>query len=171
MSTTALRIELLIIGFQATIWMLLFLGIDTTVAFYTQHQETIKETSAIITLIVLAWCYSLGATIDGFTAIIEDPKSILKSTTTSTTDSSMMRLKFHEAYKELISSDFELRLLRSTAFNLFLTSLAIFVKFKISFVAPTILISSVAVGVAWLRRRNKSENRRNKLYDAAKRLA
>lgn len=171
MSTTALRIELLIIGFQASIWFLLFFGIDVSVDFYIRNASAIKDTAAVLVLAVLAWCYSLGAIVDGFTAVLEDPMSFITKTASPTKESSVMRLKFSDAYKELISSDFELRLLRSTAFNLIIIGVSTWASFSFSSVVVGIFIAGIMVGAAWFRRKRRSERRRESLYAKAEELA
>ena len=171
MSTTALRIELLIIGFQATIlFILFFVGFDSSIEFYKSNAVTIKDTAAVIVLITLAWCYSLGAMIDGVTAVFEDPKSLLKRIAEPGIDSSVMRLKYPDAYKELIASDFELRLLRSTSFNLLFVGISLWVTFGYSILVGVIFIGCISVGAAWFRRKNKTKLRRDSLYTAANNL-
>ena len=170
MSTTELRIELLIIGFQATIWIIILFGVDNSIALYTENAKIIEDTSAIIILAMLAWCYSLGAVVDGVTAVAEDPMSVFKKSPTTPHDSSIMRLKFHEAYKELIASDFELRLLRSTSINMLVIGLSIWFSFSFSVLVLAILTSSFLAGIAWFRRKQKTEKRRDALYEAANKL-
>lgn len=172
MSTTALRIELLIIGFQGTIWVLLLLGFDLNINLSKSKEyiEAIKDISALFVFIMLAWCYSLGAVIDGITAVLEDPKSIFKDVQIGPSKSSVMRLKFTDAYKELIIGDYDLRLLRATAFNLFMSGFVILFLFCSVKLGAVLLLSGLFVGVAWFRRRQKVLRRRISLYEKAESL-
>jgi len=179
MSTTALRIELLIIGFQASIWLtLFFIDLESSITFFQAHVKIIKEASAVIVLITLAWCYSLGAAIDGITAIFEDYKFLLnnigtkvETRETTSCDSSAMRLNFPAAYKELITSDFELRLLRSTAFNLIVIGISILATIKCLWLTLVIFLGGFLVGAAWFRRKEKTKKRRDSLYKKAERIS
>jgi len=167
MSTTALRIELLIIGFQAMIWILVIYGFTNAVELYAKNTALIKDTAAVVILIILATCYSIGAIVDSFTAVIEDPRSFFLSRDYGGQDSSVMRLKFPDAYKELVSSDFELRLLRSTAFNLLVTGFAVFIYTEFYTMPSLILLAGILVSIGWYRRKVKTQRRRKSLYETA----
>lgn len=112
------------------------------------------------------------AIIDSLTAVIEDPKSFFnwgesENTEHGENESATMRLKFPEAYKELITSDYELRLLRSTAFNLLLIAITVAVSSKLYVIAGISLVISVLVGAGWFRRLRRIKKRRKLLYAAA----
>ncbi|WP_148663899.1 hypothetical protein [Kushneria konosiri] len=171
MSTTALRIELLIVGFQASIWFVLFFAnFEDFIYFYKSNALMIKDSGAVIVLFALAWSYSLGAMVDGVTATIEDPKSLLKKPR-GYKDSSSMRLKYPEAYKELVASDFELRLLRSTSFNLILIGFSLLFEIGVSALMVVAFFGALFVGIAWYRRKNKANSRRASLYEKAEKLS
>ncbi|WP_368182405.1 hypothetical protein [Aeromonas sp. R7-5] len=171
MTTTALRIELLIIGFQASIWLLISLDLNNVYHIYIENIDIVKDTSALIILIVIATCYSVGAMIDSITAAIEDFPSFFKPREYNGHDSSIMRLRYPDAYKELVASDFELRLLRSTAFNLFITCVVILIFTEKFYICLMLLAISVLVTLGWYRRKKKTERRRKSLYQKAYRLA
>jgi hypothetical protein len=171
MSTTALRIELLIIGFQAIIWILVIFGFSDVVELYAKNVTLIKDTAAVLILIILATCYSIGAIVDSVTAAIEDPRSFSSPRNYDGQDSSVMRLKFPDAYKELVSSDFELRLLRSTSFNLLITAIAMFCNTELYVVASFILLAGFLVSFGWYRRKAKTQRRRKSLYEVAIKIA
>lgn len=61
-----------------------------------------KETSAVIILVVLAICYSIGVMVDGVTAALEDPVSLLKPRRHDGCNFSIMRLKYPNAYDEFL---------------------------------------------------------------------
>jgi hypothetical protein len=171
MTTTALRIELLIIGFQASVWLLISLDLNNIYYIYIKNIDIIKDTSAVIILMIIAICYSVGAMIDSITAAIEDFSSFFKPREYNGHDSSIMRLRYPDAYKELVASDFELRLLRSTAFNLLATCVVTLIFTEKLYICLVLFVIGFLVTLGWYRRKKKTERRRKSLYQKAYRLA
>lgn len=191
MLTTVLRIELLIIGFQASIWFVFFLGFpshDQPFQDLVKFVQPLSDWVVPATFALLAWSYSFGATVDGITGALEScgvfllrkfKKKNSQNDSLNDQDSNyfgstaVIRLKFPEAHKDLIRMDFELRLLRSTAFNLIILSIAIFTSEIVEsvFFAVGVICLGSLTGVAWGRRLYRLQIRRIRLRDAANRLA
>ncbi len=168
MKTTALRIEILIIGFQSSIWAMFIFGFSISDVF--EYIKGLKDVAALSTVVLLGWCYSFGAAIDGVTGAIEDPKSLLYDVPQKDSSTSILWLKFPETSKELMQSYFDLRLLRATAFNLLMYSFVSFYSghpMSITFVA---IISSILVGLSWWRRRKRISKRKERLCAEASKM-
>jgi len=174
MNTTALRIELLTIGFQATVWVLLAFYHHLSpliVALDPADLVTVGAFAVPATLVLLAWCYSIGAAVDGITAALGDwiPPYPSKDIHLRA-DSAWIRLKFPDAYAEMVRADFELRLLRSTAFNLLLIVIVAGYQGLPFGISGACLVAALLVGAAWHRRRRLIDARRETLYRVAEGL-
>lgn len=171
MNTTSLRIEIAIIGFQSAA-CLVFLWHQEIFSYWRSlSADDLSSLTAIGTLVIVALCYTLGAMLDSVTAIVddwipyycgfrsEDKKIIIMM---SAVDHSQLRLKYREAYEIILSSDFDLRLLRSTTFNL--AAIAA-ISYYLGNSGPKwlSLIAAFLVAAAWLRRRNRRSRRVLKL--------
>ena len=173
MTTTALRIEILIIGFQASI-LSIFLLVESPGELIAIANK-FKDIAAPATLILIGWCYSLGAAIDGITAAIEDPKLLwlwrwpsrwpwqwtwqwpwqwtwqwpsqwpLRKVERGSL-SAITRLNFPEAIQEFVRMDYELRLLRATSFNLLMFAVLSILPIPI-FKCKLSLLVSALIGV------------------------
>ncbi len=168
MNTTALRIEILIIGFQASIWGVLLSGL--TPNEFLSEIVKLKDVSAFATVLLLGWCYSFGAAIDGFTGALEDPKSLFRRITGKKLSSSILWLKYPDASKELTQSYYDLRLLRSTSFNLLLLAIVSFFINQFIVISIVSLSASLLVGLSWYRRKKRIKDRKERLCEMASKL-
>lgn len=167
MLTTALRIELLIIGFQ-TLPCQFLLASPSTRETLMDSAEVLKEHSAAIAVLILAWCYSAGVVVDAIAGVIEDPKSLLLGSRKSAGRSAHLRLKFPEALDDLVRMDFELRLMRATSLNAMLTAaIAFWGPTYLPDVASILSIAGIVIGLAWFRRRTRYRQRRAKIDELA----
>jgi len=167
-NTTTLRIEILIIGFQATIWFVILLGVPTESLL--EELMKLKDVSILASIVLLGWCYSLGSVIDGFTGAIEDPRSLFKKTKEKELIQSILWLKFSDASKELTQSYYDLRLLRSTCFNLVIFSL-VSTLIGLPVICSTItFVVSIIVGLSWFRRKKRVKSRKDRLCQMAAQL-
>lgn len=173
MNTTALRIEILTIGFQVAVCLLYFFSPKIIFFVNSLNADQIKLITGLVapaTLVLLAFCYTVGAVIDGLTAFVGDgiPPARVEDVCDDSS-SSKIRLKYPDAFQELVRSDFELRLLRSTAFNAGLFTLVAF--HNSHWVIFGIFLSAFILGgLSWNRRRKRIDKRRRNLIKAAKEL-
>ncbi len=175
MNTTTLRIEILIIGFQSTLWLLLIfdLSMNDASAFLNE----VSEVEILATVTFIAWCYSIGAVIDGLTAFLENAwhkKLTFRFSEDEHVkewgDSSYFYLKFPEASESFSQNDYSLRLLRSTAFNLFVLAATMELVKTQTLPAVTLFFTATGVLIVWYRRKIRSEARRKRVYKAAAKL-
>lgn len=180
MNTTALRIEILTVGIQTGVILAYLFHVELLVLWKESSATTIEHMITPSTFVVLALCYSLGAAMDGFTAIIdgrmpfyriearekdEEPWSKIDGTWIKDAPSTArLRLENPGARDRVIGSEFDQRLLRSTGFNLFLAAgvAAWFCPWYAFMVAA---VAGCIVCWAWWRRRQRVNARLYKLVE------
>jgi len=176
MVTTALRIEILIVGFQGSIWLLVLLvgspeELRAQAQAWRDQIAYLEHVAVPATVLLLGWCYSFGAAIDGVAGAIDGWKWIyrwiFRLSPGEPEKSASLRLKFPEAYRELVQTDFELRLLRSTALNLLIFGgVAWYTGWPWAVVGGS-LFAAIASWLAWYRRRQRIAIRKEALHEAA----
>jgi hypothetical protein len=160
MKTTALRIEILIIGFQTLLWFSLSCFTPGELLVYAQKM---KDVSILATFMLFVVCYSLGAVVDGATGLIEDVKSLVSEKSDKVSRSTILWLKYPEAARELNQSYYDLRLLRSTVFNLLMATLASFYNGLSLYLSCGTGLAFLLVGISWWRRRNRVSSRKKQM--------
>ena len=70
MNTTALIVEMIIIGLQVAIWPPIFLAFVW--GFDGQTLDKVEKFVTLLTVIGIAVCYTIGLVVDAFTAWLED---------------------------------------------------------------------------------------------------
>lgn len=156
MATTLLIVEFLVVGIQAALWIfVLILACGIQWSEVALALKSFKEYAAFFTLISISVLYSIGISIDGFTAWIEEKyrKRAKKSMCPSGTDqkrNSKKRSKKGEilaknksAYDAVLQLEFYARLLRSTFFNILLLTLCSIGYMAIDFSYTKLLLISV----------------------------
>ncbi|MEL6609744.1 MAG: hypothetical protein AAFO93_12610 [Pseudomonadota bacterium] len=71
MKTTAVRIEILTIGIQVGVIAIYLFHLEVSEYWQQGGVESLERFSALVVLVALALCYSLGSIVDGITAIID----------------------------------------------------------------------------------------------------
>lgn len=117
MSTTAIFVEILIVGLQAFVWLALLLGVDKIVHLL----EALKEYAALISMLVVALAYVIGIFVD---RIADNFYKIFRYESETPAPVGLMRLRIMKESegmaKFLEYQRSRLRIARATAFNLFL---------------------------------------------------
>src|SRR5918911_2503571 len=70
MSTTALIVELVIVGIQVTIWVSMIVVLLS--GYQWLNPDTVGKIATPLAVILLAVCYTIGIIFDAFTALLED---------------------------------------------------------------------------------------------------
>ena len=168
MTTTTLRVELLIIGFQSSIALVVGL-LDEMLAVITRLPE-LKEFALLLTIALLGWCYSLGATIDAMLALIErwrSPSDLFGAKQLIHPTYALVMLKYPEAYADLRRRSFDIRLLRGTSFNLLAIALAAAMHPNLGGLAVGAGIGGLLSAASWYRRRVREKMRTRVVGDFA----
>ena len=126
MGSTALIVEILILGAQTLTWItllvLICLGIND-VTHLQQLAANIGEVGSAFSFVALAVAYTIGLVVDAGTAFVADkipnfqPSFKDRGLRQRAVDAKL-RLSAFEAYSELQEIQFQSRLLRSSLFNL-----------------------------------------------------
>lgn len=170
MNMTALRIEILTIGVQGIVCLLFLFYSDIFLIWQQLSPDEFNRISNFIapaTVLFIGLIYTIGVIIDGFTAIIDDALPYCVENLFSPDkkmkihkypDTSILRLEHRETYEDILRYDFDLRLLRSTCFNVIIFTLLLFNlrQYPATWIAIGV---SALVLVAWLRRRNRRGRR------------
>lgn len=164
METTAPRIEILTIGVQGTI-CLLYIFHNEIVQYWPAIKpdiQTVLLLLAPVSFVFAAICYSIGAIVDGVTAILDgripyylgnDSNYSGRTRVNHSPDTSTLELHHRDAYESTLNSDYNIRLLRSTGFNIALAAL-FSLRFGTPWVTCVAIGASVVVLYAWWRRRS-----------------
>jgi hypothetical protein len=171
MNTSAMIVEMIIIGFQALFWMALALVVAIGVDFSPMDPDLIVATAAAVPI-----SYPIGLVVDGFTAWGE--RFVVTSKLIAKTEEQQVlrqwvRLFNRDLYKDMDQDMYLLRLLRATCFLAVTGAVGVFfigllcspypvrVLGVINTVSAAFAIASV---IAWNRRRTNFEGNRNALF-------
>ncbi|MEL7356579.1 MAG: hypothetical protein AAFN40_08450 [Cyanobacteria bacterium J06560_6] len=126
MSSTALIVEILVIGAQTLTWAALLamvlLGFDDSTSLQ-QLTEGLGDIGSAFSFVALALAYTVGLVVDAVTAYVADKlpnfqPSFQDRTLRQRTVDAKLRLSAFDVYGELQATQFQSRLLRSSIFNL-----------------------------------------------------
>ena len=126
MGSTALIVEILIIGAQTLIWLVLLtlicLGSSDTTSIQ-QLTVSVGEVGGAFSFVAIAVAYTVGLVVDAGAAFVADKipnfqPSLKDRTLRQRTVDAKLRLHEFDAYRELQSIQFQSRLLRSSLLNL-----------------------------------------------------
>lgn len=179
MTTTALIVEMIIIGLQVAIWLLMLMALVWHPD--VQALDRFEKFSTPLTLVAVGLCYSIGLVVDAFTAWLED-RLVPSHISDEERDRRILmrqklRLTDRELYADLDRDQYLLRLLRSTAFNILVISLlgSALVLESIGWTKPNawgyvlaLLLVAFMAGHGWWRRRCNFVTHRDAFYRALK---
>ncbi|MEL7225005.1 MAG: hypothetical protein AAGL17_09070 [Cyanobacteria bacterium J06576_12] len=168
MGSTALIVEILIIGAQTLTWLtLLFLiciGINDTAGL----QQLVTGVGAIgsaFSFVALAVAYTVGLVVDAGTALVADKipnfqPSFKDRALRQRAVDAKLRLSAFEVYSELQGIQFQSRLLRSSLFNLplivFLSGYLLVLNDQCSWLVVCLIVPFVAASTYYAYRRRTS---------------
>ena len=182
MNTTTLIAEFVIIGLQASIWLVMSIALISGLEWLDFAK--LSQISTPLTLIYLiAVSYTLGAAIDPLTALIEDrlEKSFFPSQLSDADKErrrylmQSLRVRDKDAWLQVNRDELHLRLLRSTVLNFVIIaitgSVLLLVRTKLNLYQQllycALLIGSAVMGTyGWWRRRKGFVKNRTALYSA-----
>jgi hypothetical protein len=178
MSTTALIVELVIVGIQVAIWVSMIVALIS--GYQWLNPETVEKISTPIAVVLLAVCYTIGIIFDAFTALLED--KLLSKRELSKEQKARrrvlrqkLRLKDNALSIQLDNDQYLLRLLRSTTLNLTIIavcgSILVLKANGLSFIEHLVyvvlLVGAALIGFyGWWRRRTKFVENRDAFYKA-----
>jgi hypothetical protein len=136
MNATTILAELLIVGIQGTSWLLFFIFSVFGYRWTYPVISSLKGWEALITIILIAFCYTLGIFIDRFSdaifSVFSPKKLLLKSNwiknkaKIAVSDSRIfMLLKENKVEEYLQYIRHRIRIARSTAINMFLITITL----------------------------------------------
>lgn len=164
MNTTPLRIEILILGFQASVSLFFLSGLtfDQITVWFLQW----KDVSLVLAVIVFGLCYSLGTFVDAVSGAIEltyrykikgKPKNSYKS---------KFWLDYADASSQISSRYFDLRMMRGTIFNLLILNLALIYSKQEYWVIICVVIVFGFLLYSWNQRREILAERLKNISDS-----
>lgn len=163
MNTTPLRIEILILGFQASVWLVVFLGLSVN-----DIGEAIlkwKEVSLIVALVVFGFCYTMGSLVDSISGSIEIIFRKLVFKKEKNQHNSRFWLDHVEAAGQINARYFDVRVMRGTVFNiLFLVMALVYSKSQCWVILMSSLIFLLTF-YSWLLRKSILSERLEKLCE------
>ncbi len=136
MSTTAIFVELLVSGIQASIWLALFVLSFTGLGWVTTVLPFLEKWETLATVLVFSSWYTLGIIVDRFARIlfmVYDPAALLKklamtrkqvSKTAADPSRVEIAVKAGVAYEYLEYFRSRARIVRGAIFNAIMTSIA-----------------------------------------------
>lgn len=176
MTTTALIVEMIVIGLQVAIWLSMAVSLA-----WRPDEQTIKWLAAPLTLVSIGLCYSVGLVVDAFTACLENRWTASDISKEDQAARILMRQRLRLTNRDLFSDldkdQYLLRLLRSTAFNIcfiaaFGSLLALdgFRRCEIkSWLCVVALVTFAIIGCqSWWRQRKKFNRARDAFYQVLK---
>lgn len=132
LNSTALRIEVLAVGVQTAICLLYLWHPELLLFWNALDADAVARIEVLVaptTIAILALFYYLGACVDVFTAMLDGWLPYYRGsragdecivTVWKSPSHARLRLENRETYNDIMRSNFDLRMLRSTAFNFFL---------------------------------------------------
>ena len=178
MSTTALIVELVIVGIQVTIWVSMIVVLLS--GYQWLNPDTVGKIATPLAVILLAVCYTIGIIFDAFTALLED--KLFERREISEADRGKrralrqkLRLRDSALSLQLDNDQYLLRLLRSTTLNLILITLfgsilvctagGLSTAQRIFYVALLVVFAGIGA-YGWWRRRTRFVKNRDAFYKA-----
>ena len=168
MGSTALIVEILIIGAQTLTWLtLLFLiciGVNDANSIQ-QLVTNVGEAGSAFSFVALAVAYTVGLVVDAGTALVADKvpnfqPSFKDRTLRLRAVDAKLRLSTFEVYSELQGIQFQSRLLRSSLFNLplivFLSGYLLVLNDQCSWLVVCLIVPFVAISTYYAYRRRAS---------------
>ncbi|MEL6489034.1 MAG: hypothetical protein AAFQ95_03640 [Cyanobacteria bacterium J06621_3] len=168
MSSTALIVEILVIGAQTLTWAALLamvlLGFDDSTSLQ-QLTKGLGDIGSAFSFVALALAYTVGLVVDAVTAYVADKlpnfqPSFQDRTLRQRTVDAKLRLSAFDVYGELQATQFQSRLLRSSIFNLPLILLlggCLLVRTdQCSWLSVCLVVPSVALATYFAYRRRAS---------------
>lgn len=168
MGSTALIVEILIIGAQTLTWLTLLVLICLGVNDATNLQQlsaSIGEVGSTFSFVALAVAYTIGLVVDAGTAFVADKipnfqPSFKDRALRQRAVDAKLRLSAFEAYSELQGIQFQSRLLRSSIFNLPLIVLLggwlLVLNGQCSWIVVCLIVPLVATATYYAYRRRAS---------------
>jgi hypothetical protein len=184
MSTTALIVEMLVVGLQFGIWLLMIVMLVSGLNFteLAQKLKDVEKFAAPLAFVGVGVLYTLGVVFDTLTALIEDlvEDKLFASAEQIPNRRELrqrLRLKDIELTQALDSDQYRLRLVRSTAFNFIpiavIGSILVLTTSELRLyehIVYVVLLLGLAVTAAygWYRRRESYHRDRVEFYKALK---
>ncbi|TCS35936.1 hypothetical protein [Reinekea marinisedimentorum] len=166
-NTTPLRIEFLILGLQASIWMFLWSGLSVKEVYHLVIRA--KDVGVIVSFAVIGFAYIAGSLADAITGAVEQLLNTWVYKREKNERASDFWLDYPEASAQLMDRYFDLRMLRGTILNVFITLVASMSTGRPCIISIGIGALLVAIVFAWHFRRASLSKRSDKLASLAKR--
>jgi len=176
MSTTALAVELLVIGYQSLVGLALAAYLSPLSNTLVQ---TMKDWKELIVIISVAAAYTLGAIVNGISAKLLSPIENKLYSRRSEKQSKMrvvILIQKPDAYDRIMKNFDTPRVLRSTVFNILLIGLFLFIlslnatRSQLFFVAFGTLVAALLIFWAWYEAAENYFIHLYQTYDAMKKV-
>ena len=178
MATTALIVEMIIIGVQTVTWLILLVFLTTD--YHVMRLDALSNWNTLLLFLSIGVCYTLGVVFDAVAAWIEERGPFRRQKDQSVRDKERhlrQLIRFHnlELAKEMDGDEYRLRLMRSTALNLVLIFIVgslliatsdpiLWRKSLFIFILSMITVFGI---YAWYRRLDRFRNGRDLMHQIA----